>query len=60
MLLTSGYSHVLVQNGTYVFELLHKLYSIEELSRVLRKAAIWQRRMKLITPRRRSLCIRPS
>ncbi|MDF2642912.1 MAG: histidine kinase [Pseudomonas sp.] len=38
ILLTSGYSHVLAQNGTGEFELLHKPYSIEELSRLLRKA----------------------
>ncbi|HEX8486895.1 PAS domain-containing protein [Sphingomonas sp.] len=41
VVLTSGYSHVLAQNGTYGFELLHKPYSIEELSRVLRTAAAW-------------------
>jgi hypothetical protein len=44
VVLTSGYGHVLAQNGTYGFELLHKPYSVEQLSRVLRKAAIWQRR----------------
>ena len=38
VLLTSGYSHVLAQNGTYGFELLHKPYSVEQLSRTLRKA----------------------
>ena len=43
VLLTSGYSHVLAQNGDHGFELLHKPYSIEELSRVLRKIAIWRR-----------------
>ena len=48
MVLTSGYSHVLAQNGTYGFELLHKPYSIEQLSRVLRKAATWQRRKRII------------
>jgi hypothetical protein len=37
------YSHVLSQNGTGGFE-LHKLYSIEQLSRLLRKAATrWRR-----------------
>ncbi|WP_458094052.1 PAS domain-containing protein [Roseomonas sp. WA12] len=48
VVLTSGYSHVLAQNGTYGFELLHKPYSIEQLSRVLRKAATWQRRRRII------------
>jgi PAS domain S-box-containing protein len=41
VILTSGYSHVLAQNGTHGFELLHKPYSIEQLSRVLRKAVTW-------------------
>ena len=42
VVLTSGYSHVLAQNGTHGFELLHKPYSIEQLSRVLRKAVSWR------------------
>ena len=42
VVLTSGYSHVLAQNGTYGFELLQKPYSIEQLSRVLRKVAAWR------------------
>ena len=42
VILTSGYSHVLAQNGNHGFELLHKPYSIEQLSRVLRKAIAWQ------------------
>lgn len=37
VVLTSGYSHVLAQSGTDGFELLHKPYSVDELSRVLRK-----------------------
>ena len=37
VILTSGYSHVLAQNGQHGFELLHKPYSVEQLSRVLRK-----------------------
>ena len=41
VILTSGYSHVLAQNGAHGFELLHKPYSIEQLSRVLRKAVAW-------------------
>ncbi|WP_375429392.1 PAS domain-containing protein [uncultured Sphingomonas sp.] len=42
VILTSGYSHVLAQNGRYGFELLHKPYSVEQLSRVLQKAVAWQ------------------
>lgn len=42
VILTSGYSHVLAQNGKHGFELLHKPYSVEQLSRVLRKAIAWQ------------------
>ena len=41
VVLTSGYSHVLAQNGKHGFELLHKPYSVEQLSRVLRKAVTW-------------------
>ena len=48
VVLTSGYSHILAQNGTYGFELLHKPYSIEQLSRILRKAALWRRRKRLV------------
>ena len=45
VILASGYSHVLAQKGTSGFQLIHKPYSIEELSRVLRKAAgRWRRR----------------
>ena len=43
VVLTSGYSHILAQSGTDGFELLHKPYSIEELSRILRKASTWRR-----------------
>jgi PAS domain S-box-containing protein len=38
VILTSGYSHVLVQEGAGEFELLQKPYSIEQLSRAIRKA----------------------
>jgi CheY-like chemotaxis protein len=48
VVLTSGYSHVLAQNGTYGFELLHKPYSIEQLARVLSKAATWRRRKRIL------------
>ena len=41
IVLTSGYSHVLAQNGRHGFELLHKPYSVDQLSRVLRKALAW-------------------
>ena len=41
VVLTSGYSHVLAQNGKHGFELLHKPYSVEQLSRVLHKAIRW-------------------
>lgn len=36
-ILTSGYSEKIAQDGNHGFELLRKPYSIEELSRVLRK-----------------------
>jgi two-component system NtrC family sensor kinase len=38
IVLTSGYSHVLSQQGRHGFELLQKPYSIEQLSRALQKA----------------------
>ena len=44
VVLTSGYSQVLSQNGSYGFELLQKPYSIEQLSRVLHKVGRWRRR----------------
>ncbi|SCZ12136.1 hybrid sensor histidine kinase/response regulator [Microvirga guangxiensis] len=40
VILTSGYSHVLAEEGRHGFELLHKPYAAEELSRVLRRAAL--------------------
>ncbi len=43
VILTSGYSHVLARNGQHGFELLHKPYSVEQLSRVLRKSLCWSR-----------------
>jgi CheY-like chemotaxis protein len=42
VVLTSGYSHVLAQEGPHGFELLHKPYTAEEVSRVLRR--VMQRR----------------
>ncbi|MEB0078470.1 PAS domain S-box protein [Pseudomonas sp. CCI3.2] len=44
VVLTSGYSHVLAQKGSYGFELLHKPYSVEQLSRVLRRAVVMRHR----------------
>jgi DNA-binding NtrC family response regulator len=46
VVLTSGYSHVLAQNGTYGFELLQKPYSIEQLSRVLNKTGRSRQRQR--------------
>jgi signal transduction histidine kinase/ActR/RegA family two-component response regulator len=37
VVLASGYSHVLAQEGSHGFELLQKPYSAEQISRVLRK-----------------------
>ncbi|MCJ2088507.1 PAS domain S-box protein [Methylobacterium sp. E-005] len=37
VVLASGYSHVLAQEGSHGFELLHKPYSADQLSRILRK-----------------------
>ncbi|HEV2566966.1 MAG TPA: PAS domain-containing protein [Microvirga sp.] len=35
VVLTSGYSHVLAEEGRHGFELLHKPYAVEDVSRVL-------------------------
>jgi len=43
VVLTSGYSHVLAQNGSFGFELLQKPYSIEQLARVLQQVGGWRR-----------------
>jgi PAS domain S-box-containing protein len=51
VVLTSGYSHVLAQNGTYGFELLHKPYSMEDASQALRKAAGRSRHQRSIVDR---------
>jgi two-component system NtrC family sensor kinase len=37
VVLTSGYSHVLSEHGSYGFELLQKPYSVEQLARVLNR-----------------------
>ena len=44
VVLTSGYSHVLAEEGRHGFELLHKPYAADELSRVLRRVAQRERR----------------
>ncbi|WP_174301663.1 response regulator, partial [Caulobacter sp. S45] len=38
VVLTSGYSNVLAQEGRHGFELLQKPYSVETLSRIIQKA----------------------
>ncbi|WP_449409976.1 hypothetical protein [Methylobacterium komagatae] len=38
----------MAQNGTYGFGFLHKSYSVEQLSRQLRKVALWQRRKGIL------------
>jgi CheY-like chemotaxis protein len=40
VVLTSGYSHVLAQQGRHGFELLQKPYSVESLSRILRSPSV--------------------
>ena len=42
VVLTSGYSHVLSENGSYGFELLQKPYTIEQLSRALYRVVRWK------------------
>ncbi|TXM74514.1 PAS domain-containing protein [Methylobacterium sp. WL69] len=43
VVLTSGYSHVLAKGGTGGLDLLRKPYSVEELSRILRRVAMVRR-----------------
>ena len=50
VVLTSGYSHVLAQGGTHGFELLHKPYSVDELSNVLSKIVGLGRRNRARSP----------
>ena len=47
VLLASGYSHVLAQDGSEGIELLHKPYSAEQLGRILRKVTD-QRMLRLV------------
>ena len=49
VVLTSGYSHVLAEEGPKGVELLQKPYSAEELSRMLYRAATWRRRQRLVS-----------
>ena len=44
VVLTSGYSHVLAQQGTHGFTLVQKPYSVEQLARVLRETVRARRR----------------
>jgi len=44
VVLTSGYSHVLAQNGGHRFALLHKPYAMEALAQVLHEACATVRR----------------
>ncbi|MBB1094046.1 response regulator [Rhodopseudomonas palustris] len=44
VVLNSGYAHVLADDGHHGFELLHKPYSVEDLSKVLRRAMTENRR----------------
>ena len=46
VVLTSGYSHVLARESDHGFELLQKPYSVEALSRILRRAASTPRRRR--------------
>jgi two-component system, NtrC family, sensor kinase len=53
VVLTSGYSHALSENGNDGFEVLQKPYSMEQLSRVLHRVARW-RWMKRNTSQKQS------
>jgi CheY-like chemotaxis protein len=44
VVLASGYSHVLAQEGADAFQLLHKPYSAEQLGRILSQVAYRERR----------------
>ncbi|MBB5716447.1 ATP-binding protein [Sphingomonas aerophila] len=45
VVLASGYSHILAEDSSHGFELLHKPYSIEQLSRMLSKTLARRRLM---------------
>jgi PAS domain S-box-containing protein len=40
VVLASGYSHVLAQDGSHGFEVLHKPYSAEQLGRILQRVSL--------------------
>jgi CheY-like chemotaxis protein len=44
VVLTSGYSHILAEESRHGFELLHKPYAADELSRILRRVTQRRRR----------------
>lgn len=48
VVLTSGYSQVLAQHGTYGFELLRKPYSVDQLSRVLSRVGGGRRTQRVV------------
>ena len=48
IVLASGYSHVLAQEGTHGFELLHKPYSADLLSKTLQRVAPRRRRSTIL------------
>jgi len=52
VLLASGYSHVLAEGGTHGFDLLHKPYSVEALSRTLEKVVARHRALRRRVPTR--------
>jgi FixJ family two-component response regulator len=43
VVLTSGFSHVLAEEGRQGFELLNKPYAVEDVSRVLRRVTAERR-----------------
>jgi signal transduction histidine kinase/ActR/RegA family two-component response regulator len=47
VILASGYSHVLAADGTDGFELIHKPYSIDQVSRILRRAVATSARTRM-------------
>ena len=48
VVLASGYSHVLADHGSHGFELLQKPYSVEDLSKVLQRAAHWRKLRRVL------------
>ena len=64
VVLTSGYSDVLAENAHHGFELIQKPYSVELLSRILRKAISEQRStltdLRIHTPAKDAACCNKS